>query len=248
MGRPCVSGFPLFYYQYSTSGGGGQGDSSIFRSGRLNFEQSTPLCSLIPDKGIPALDNPILDSPAACKATNRRETGEGIPGSRTKRRLLGAGYTPQVGKFPTGREKWLYEASGASGGVSVKCRPPMPCFRACPQVGTFATSSEKYRFLTVKSFPNKWGIGDAFPGCYSFSTNLIFLPVSSNRINNLPKVRDDGSALLSRKVLSDIPRHAANCSSLKLLRILASSIRTRILSSCLFNGSCFFIGDSFLLW
>ena len=90
--------------------------------------------------------------------------------------------------------------------------------------------------------PHKWGIYDAFPGCYSFSTNLIFLPVSSNRINNLPKVRDDGSALLSRKVLSDIPGYAANCSSLKLLRIFASSIRTRILSSCLFNGSCFFIG------
>ena len=144
-------------------------DSSIFRSGRLNFEQSAPASTLIPDKGIPALDNPILDSPAACKAANRRETGEEVPGSRTKRRLLGAGHTPQVGKFPTGREKWLYEASGASGGVSVKCRPPMPCFRACPQVGTFATSSEKYRFRTMKGFPHKWGIYDAFLRRYSLS-------------------------------------------------------------------------------
>lgn len=92
--------FPLFYYQYSTSGGRVQADSSIFRSGRLNFEQSAPASTLIPDKGIPALDNPILDSPAACKAANRRETGEEVPGSRTKRRLLGAGHTPQVGEIP----------------------------------------------------------------------------------------------------------------------------------------------------
>lgn len=38
----------LFYYQYSTSGGGAQAESLIFRSGRLNFEQSaSPLLSYL---------------------------------------------------------------------------------------------------------------------------------------------------------------------------------------------------------
>ena len=54
----------LFYYQYSTSGGRVQAESLIFRSGRLNFEQSAPASALIPNKGILAFDNPILDSPA----------------------------------------------------------------------------------------------------------------------------------------------------------------------------------------
>ena len=47
------------------------------------------------------------------------------------------------------------------------CRDPSRSGRAYPQAGTFATSSEKYGLLTVKGFPNKWGICDAFPGCYS---------------------------------------------------------------------------------
>ena len=116
--------FHLFYYQYSTSGGGVQGDSLIFRSGRLNFEQSAPASALIPDKGIPTLDNPILDSPAV------RHQGRVIP-------------------------RVAYKAVA---GLNIP-----------PQAGTFATSSEKYGFLTMKNFPNKWGIYDAFPGCYSLS-------------------------------------------------------------------------------
>ena len=48
------------------------------------------------------------------------------------------------------------------------CRDPSRPYaldpgRAYPQEGTFATSSEKYGLLTVKGFPHKWGISDAFP-------------------------------------------------------------------------------------
>ena len=58
------------------------------------------------------------------------------------------------------------------------CRDPSRPYaldpgRAYPQEGTFATSSEKYGFLTVKGFPHKWGISDAFPGCYSLLGYLL---------------------------------------------------------------------------
>ena len=37
MGRPCVSGFPFFYYQYSISGGEVQGKSSILSKTPLQY-------------------------------------------------------------------------------------------------------------------------------------------------------------------------------------------------------------------
>ena len=71
-----------------------------------------PAFAFIPDKGTLTLDNEMLCSPAvlpvgraaqgvgeAPPSLHRRETGEGMPGSRTKRRLLGAGHTPQVGNI-----------------------------------------------------------------------------------------------------------------------------------------------------
>ncbi len=112
----------LFYYQYSTSGGGVQEESLIFRSERLNFEQSAP--------PLPSyLIREYLYSTIQYWTVRQR-------------------VKPRTG------EK---QASNTQSGNKAVTGLNIP-----PQAGTFATSSEKYRFLTMKGFLHKWGIFDAF--------------------------------------------------------------------------------------